>query len=211
MAIAYMDPNKITAITLHCAATPEGRKVTAQQIIDIGMQRFGQPSYHYYYDLDGHETQLLRHDQRGAHVAGGNTGNIGMCYGGGVAADGKTPKDTRTPAQKVAMERRLKLLHAQFPNAVIKGHGKLPGVNKACPSFDVPPWLREIGIGPGGATPAVTTSTAERKELIRETQVFLNRAIAAGVVALPKLDEDGLLGAKTSAALTAFRAALLGL
>ena len=33
-----------------------------------------------------------------------------------------------------------------FPQIKIVGHRDLPGVNKACPSFDVAKWLKSIGI-----------------------------------------------------------------
>ena len=36
--------------------------------------------------------------------------------------------------------------HERFPQIKIVGHRDLPGVNKACPSFDVAGWLKSIGI-----------------------------------------------------------------
>lgn len=57
-------------------------------------------------------------------------------YVGGVAADGKTPVDTRTPAQRKAMEAYVKDFHRRFPDVEIVGHNQLAA--KACPSFDVP-------------------------------------------------------------------------
>lgn len=146
---AWMNPDKITAITVHCAATPQGKKFTAEQIsaMDIARKDLGnQVAYHYVIELDGKITQTLRHDQRGAHTGGANTGNLGICYVGGVLEDGRTPADTRTDAQKAALEKLLRTLRARYPTARILGHRDWPGVAKACPSFDVRAWLKTIGL-----------------------------------------------------------------
>lgn len=75
---------------------------------------------------------------------GYNTTARHVVYVGGVAADGKTPVDTRTPAQRKAMETYVKDFHRRFPDVEIVGHNQLAA--KACPSFDVPAWLKSIGI-----------------------------------------------------------------
>jgi hypothetical protein len=67
-----------------------------------------------------------------------------IVYSGGVGSDGKTPKDTRTAAQKQAMAGYVKEFHSRFPGVRIVGHNELAA--KACPSFNVQTWLREIGI-----------------------------------------------------------------
>lgn len=126
----------IKYLTIHCAATPRGRDVKASTVADIGRQRFGQPSYHRVIELDGNVVRLLRDDQRGAHTGGHNTGNIGVCYVGGVEADMK-PADTRTDAQKVALRKVVAEYKALYPGIIVRGHRDWPGVNKACPSFDV--------------------------------------------------------------------------
>ncbi len=56
----------------------------------------------------------------------------------------KKPKDTRTPLQKAAMLTLVRTYKAQFPTIIIRGHRDWPGVNKACPSFDVDSWLAEV-------------------------------------------------------------------
>lgn len=133
---AWMDPNKIRFLTIHCAATPEGRDVKAATISKWDQDRFGQTSYHHVVELDGHTVRTLEDNQRGAHVAGANTGNIGVCYVGGVDAR-NNPKDTRTPAQKEALRKIVAAYRAKFPGIVVRGHRDWPGVKKACPSFDV--------------------------------------------------------------------------
>lgn len=126
----------IKYLTIHCAATPRGRDVKAATIVNIGKERFGQASYHHVIELDGSVVRTLRDDQRGAHVGGHNTGNIGICYVGGVEADMK-PADTRTEAQKAALRKLVADYRAQYPGIIVRGHRDWPGVKKACPSFDV--------------------------------------------------------------------------
>jgi N-acetylmuramoyl-L-alanine amidase len=148
VTIAYMNPSEIEWLTLHCTATPEGRPNTAEEVTSWDIARFGQPSYHWVVELDGTVTQTLQENQRGAHVGGHNTGNLGVSYVGGTEtlnAGGK-PKDTRTDEQKAAMEATVRDIISRHPDITIRGHHDWPGVTKACPSFDVEEWLTEIGL-----------------------------------------------------------------
>lgn len=127
---------KITKIILHCSATPEGRDYTVADIDRWHKQRGWQGiGYHYVVYRDGSVHPGRPVEQIGAHTSGHNANSIGVCYVGGVAADGKTPKDTRTPAQRAALRDLVKLLRAEYPNATIHGHREF--ANKACPSFNV--------------------------------------------------------------------------
>ena len=136
MAVAWMDPAKTKFLTIHCAATPEGRDIKATTIGEWDIAKFGQISYHWVVTLDGIAPRTLNDNQRGAHTGGANTGNIGICYVGG--ADAKmNPKDTRNPAQKATLRRLVAEYRQRFPNIVVRGHRDWPGVKKACPSFDV--------------------------------------------------------------------------
>lgn len=149
MSIALQNPSKIQWLTIHCTATPEGRPNTAAEIMAMDRQRFGQPSYHYVIELDGKVVQCLREDQRGAHVALHNTGNIGISYVGGTTTlnTGAKAKDTRTPKQQGALEVFVRDFIKRHPNARIRGHREWPGVAKDCPSFDVKAWLTKVGLG----------------------------------------------------------------
>lgn len=79
-------------------------------------------------------------------AAGYNSVSRHIVYAGGLAKDGKTVKDTRTAAQLKAMTEYVRNFHERFPQIKIVGHRDLPGVKKACPSFDVKAWLASIGI-----------------------------------------------------------------
>lgn len=128
---------KITEIIVHCTATPEGREASVDTIrswhLANGWKDIG---YHYVVGLDGTVRPGRPEAQIGSHVAGHNSGTIGIVYVGGVAADGRTPKDTRTPAQKAALLDLAKALIAKYPTIRrVAGHNQYAA--KACPSFDV--------------------------------------------------------------------------
>ena len=119
---------KIKYIVLHCSATKEG--------VPFGIE-----------EIDGTIRKGRDIAEIGAHVAGSNANSIGICYVGGLDADGK-PKDTRTEEQKASMFYLLQQLREQFPDAMICGHRDFsPDLNgngiiepwewmKACPCFD---------------------------------------------------------------------------
>lgn len=130
-------------LTIHCAATPEGRHHSAAEVSAWDVAKFGQVSYHFVIELDGKFVRTLRDDQRGAHVAKANTGNIGICYVGGCDK-AMRPKDTRTDAQKKAMLTLVRTYKARYPGIIIRGHRDWPGVKKACPSFSVHDWLESV-------------------------------------------------------------------
>lgn len=127
---------KINEIIIHCSATPEGRNVTTTDIEAWHKQRgFSEIGYHYVIYLDG-SVHIGREESKvGAHCLGHNANSIGVCYIGGVAKDGKTAKDTRTEAQKVALRNLVANLKRKYPSASIHGHNEFAA--KACPSFDV--------------------------------------------------------------------------
>lgn len=126
---------RIEEIIVHCSATPEGKDYTVDQLTEWHRQRgFRTIGYHYVIDLQGTIHTGRSPTMIGAHCRGHNAHSIGICYIGGVARDGRTPKDTRTKAQKRALAHLLQVLHAQYPQATLHGHREF--ANKACPSFD---------------------------------------------------------------------------
>ena len=125
----------ISKIIIHCTATKEGRPTTVAEVTlwhkDRGFVTIG---YHYLIGLNGEIWTGRPVEQIGAHTEGYNSNSIGVCYVGGLDADGKA-KDTRTPAQKESLVTLVKELKEKYPAATIHGHREF--ANKACPCFDV--------------------------------------------------------------------------
>ena len=78
---------KITKIIIHCAATPEGKDFTVQQIDQWHRQRgFRCIGYHFVIYRDGSIHKGRPIEQAGAHTSGHNAHSIGICLIGGCAA-----------------------------------------------------------------------------------------------------------------------------
>lgn len=159
-------------LVIHCTATPEGRDVTSADIRRMhtapksaGGRGWKQVGYTDLFRLDGKVERLADNNEdnyvdpwevtNGAK--GYNSVSRHIVYAGGCDKSGK-PKDTRTASQKSAMAKYVRDFHAKHPKVKIIGHRDLsPDLNgngviepfeymKACPSFDVAAWLKEIGI-----------------------------------------------------------------
>lgn len=126
----------VNKIIIHCSATPEGKDFTVADIDKWHKARGWQGiGYHYVIYRDGSVHAGRAEDKVGAHTSGYNANSIGVCYIGGYAKDGKTPKDTRTNEQKVALRELVAELKAKYPSATIHGHYEFSP--KACPSFKI--------------------------------------------------------------------------
>ena len=127
---------KIDKIIIHCSATREGQDIPVETIRKwhIDGRGWSDIGYHFYIDINAKIWKGRDIQKIGAHCSGNNRSSIGICYCGGVEADGKTPKDTRTESQKESLLSVLKTLKAMFPDASIYSHNEF--ANKACPSFD---------------------------------------------------------------------------
>lgn len=148
---------KINLIVVHCSATREGKDYTVNDIDKWHRQRgFSKIGYHFVVYRDGSIHNGRSIEEIGAHVKGYNANSIGICYIGGLTADGKSAKDTRTPQQKEALRELITKLKKQFPNAKVCGHRDLsPDKNhdgiiepyewmKQCPSFDAIPEYKDL-------------------------------------------------------------------
>lgn len=126
---------RIDEIIVHCTATKEGQDVTTSQIDAWHRQRgFRCIGYHWVIYRDGSVHAGRNVDEVGAHCTNHNAHSIGVCYVGGLASDAKTPKDTRTLAQKSALLDLIRRLKRIYPKAVVHGHREF--ANKACPCYD---------------------------------------------------------------------------
>lgn len=127
---------KITQVIIHCSATPEGKDYTVEDIDrwhrDRGFDCIG---YHYVIYRDGSVHKGRDVAKIGAHCKGQNSNSIGVCYIGGMTADNKQAKDTRTPKQKAALRALVAQLKQEYPGITVHGHNEY--ANKACPCFNV--------------------------------------------------------------------------
>lgn len=150
---------ELKRLVLHCTATAEGREVTSDEIrawhtnpVSKGGRGWKQVGYTDLIHLDGQIERLVDNNEDAKvdpwevtnGVAGYNSTSRHVVYAGGVAADGRTPKDTRTPEQCKAMESYVKDFHKRFPKVRIVGHNEMAA--KDCPCFNVQKWLVTIGI-----------------------------------------------------------------
>lgn len=132
---------KINRIFIHCSASPEGRPDTVDAIRNWHTmpkpqgRGWSDIGYHYVIELDGakHAGRPLK--RPGAGARGHNDDSIHICYIGGMDSKNERPKDTRTPAQVVALAELVEDLRARFPGAEVLGHRDVDR-GKACPSFD---------------------------------------------------------------------------
>lgn len=127
----------IDKIIIHCTATPEGKDYTVDEIRGWHVRGNGWKDigYHFVVHLDGEVSLGRPVNQIGAHCKGQNASSIGIAYVGGCTPDGKTPRDTRTPAQKKALRNLVAILKHSFPGATVHCHNEF--ANKACPSFKI--------------------------------------------------------------------------
>lgn len=149
---------KLKYLVIHCTATPEGRAVTSDQIRhwhtdpEPAGRGWKQVGYTDIIHLDGNIERFAKNNDD-ANVdpweitngaSGVNSVSRHVVYVGGLTADGKTAKDTRTVSQLQALEYFVKEKIKQFPWIKVAGHNQF--ASKACPSFNVPRWLISIGV-----------------------------------------------------------------
>lgn len=147
----YRKMTRIDFIAIHCSATPAGRDIGAADIRRWHRERgWRDIGYHYVIRLDGTVEEGRPDDMPGAHEPKINRSSIAICLVGGSPEPG-TPahrkglgENTYTPAQWKALEALVRKLHAKHPRATVLGHRDVPGVAKACPSFDAKSWWEEV-------------------------------------------------------------------
>ena len=131
----------INKIIIHCSATRPDQLCDVATITKWHKARgFKTIGYHFFIDKSGaiHAGRPLT--MAGAHCKGHNATSIGICYEGGLDKKGK-PTDTRTLAQRLAMQELVRQLLSHYPLATVHGHREFAA--KACPCFDVQAWYQE--------------------------------------------------------------------
>lgn len=139
---------------IHCTATPAGREVTGDEIRrwhtspkSQGGRGWDRVGYARLYHLDGKKTDFINaNDDQivdpwevtyGAY-------NINYVSRHWVYAGGGTGQDTRTEAQRAVLKCDVLAFIKSHPQVKIGGHKQFNATS--CPGFDVPAWLRSIGV-----------------------------------------------------------------
>lgn len=151
---------KLQYLVIHCTATPEGREVSSVEIrrwhtdpVSKGGRGWKQVGYTDMIHLDGRIERLVDNNEDNQvdnweitnGVAGFNSISRHIVYVGGTEKNNvNKAKDTRTDAQRRALQIYVKDFHRRFPEVKIVGHRELAA--RDCPSFDVQKWLTEIGL-----------------------------------------------------------------
>jgi N-acetylmuramoyl-L-alanine amidase len=126
---------QITEIIVHSTATPKGMNATAKDIDKWHRLRgYNCIGYHFVILRDGTIERGRAVEMAGAHCKGNNADTIGVAYVGGLN-ENKQSADTRTGAQKIALNVLLADLLKQYPT-IRKISGHRDYCNTACPSFD---------------------------------------------------------------------------
>lgn len=144
-----MKKEDVKYIVVHCSATRENMNYPPSQLDrDHRLRGFNGAGYHFYITKDGYIHPMRPLEMAGAHCYGYNNNSLGICYEGGMKANGRFA-DTRTYQQKKALRSLLILLKHDYPKAEIVGHRDLSkdrnrdGIIdirdwvKMCPCFDV--------------------------------------------------------------------------
>ena len=185
----------IDSIIVHCSATKAGQDFTAADIDCWHRERgFNGIGYHYVVRLDGKLEKGRDVSLAGAHCKGWNERSVGICYIGGLDANGR-PADTRTNAQKRVLYQIIIDLQREYNILQVLGHRDTsPDLNgdgviepyeyvKVCPCFDVKEFLRSgrellFVLLVALVVPVLLSGCRSKKEVInRESEVRVDSSL----------------------------------
>lgn len=139
----------IAEIILHCSATrpewmagqPINKAIDEIRRWHVDGNGWSDVGYHFLIDRAGNVGYGRPVARVGAHVRGHNTGTIGVCLLGGHGASAHdTFSKNFTDEQDVALRDLIARLRKEHPTIMlISGHNHYAA--KACPGFQVEPWL----------------------------------------------------------------------
>lgn len=147
---------KVTNITIHTSATPQGADIGVKEIRAAHKRRgWTDVGYHFVIRVDGTTEKGRSTLVQGAHVGGHNTGNIGICLIGGLDHDGNSAF-TYSNSQMLALEKLVGglLTYYGLDKTAVLGHRDWYGDTnhdgavdskdwlKECPCFDAREWAR---------------------------------------------------------------------
>ena len=134
---------KIDLIVVHCSATRVNQDFPVEALEACHKARgFRSIGYHYYITKDGVVYPCRPESEEGAHARHYNAHSIGICYEGGLDAQGR-PADTRTEAQKRALISLVRELKGRYPRAIVVSHHTFDP-RKVCPCFHAEREYRDV-------------------------------------------------------------------
>ena len=185
----------IDSIIVHCSATKAGQDFTAADIDCWHRERgFNGIGYHYVVRLDGKLEKGRDVSLAGAHCKGWNGRSVGICYIGGLDANGR-PADTRANAQKRVLYQIIMDLQREYNILQVLGHRDTsPDLNgdgviepyeyvKVCPCFDVKEFLRSgrellFVLLVALAVPVLLSGCRSKKEVVnRESDIRVDSSL----------------------------------
>ena len=195
-------------LTFHCTSAPQNQKTEVifnHWKVNNGWTNVG---YHFMIGADGTIEQLQEVWNITNGVKGFNTGNVHICYKGGI--DGKgSAFDNRTEAQIKSQLVLLDFFKDQYPNIIALGHRDFStdangnGIIerwewiKACPSYD----FREDVMNRGKnklIVPSKIVYKLNNPLIKNSTVIAIQKALG--------IKSDGIFGADTDKAVKAFQA-----
>lgn len=189
----------IKYIVLHYSATYPDQDLDVEDIRKMHLARgFNDVGYHYIIKRDGTVQKGRADNVVGAHVAGHNTGSLGICCIGGIerATGPNVGVDNRTQAQKDATVLLVQDLLRKHPTAQVVGHRDMPGAKTQCPGFNAQSWWASVDTG-SAETVTIKEMPVIRRgstgEAVRQAQRLMG------------LKADGMFGPRTEAAAIAFQ------
>ena len=174
----------VTTVFVHCSATrPEwlAGSPLSEKIKEFTRwhraKGWGTIGYHHVIDRDGTVGKGRDESFPGAHVAGHNTGSIGICLVGGHGSNENDDfLDHYTPAQEAALRALVEDIKTRAAITKVRGHNEVAA--KACPGFSVKRWFAKKP-----PRPALTESTT-----MQAGAVQILSGAGAGVTAIGALE-----------------------
>lgn len=190
----------LTEIIIHCSATRDDwmqGQSTAAKVAEIkrwhmddnGWSDIG---YHWIIDRDGTVAAGRTMERDGAHVKGHNKGTVGVCLLGGFgSSENDSPYDHYTAEQMASLRKLIGKLQFEYQSITkVTGHNQYAA--KACPGFQVKPWLNETkpktdkvlesGTNKAAIGAAATTVCSQTVPALVTDNAFAQNVITVGLV-----------------------------
>ena len=142
--------NRIDFIAIHASATDATMDWGVEDVRRLHRSKgWRDVGYHYIIKRDGTLQKGRADTTPGAHEPRINKRSIAICMIGGAPDRNSAAfrkglgEDNYTDAQWVTLKSIVTKLHGKYPDAEVLGHRDIPGVAKACPSFDARKWWAE--------------------------------------------------------------------